>query len=87
MIEGKTKSGFEYKISKARLDNYELVEAIGDLDTNPLAITKVVDLLLGKENKDSLKEHVRDDDGIVSVTSLSNELTEIFTSHNETKKS
>lgn len=86
LLTGKTKSGFEYSIPKARLNNYELVEAIGEIDSNPLAITKVVNLLLGKEGTNDLKEHVRDEDGIVGITDLSNEITEIFQSQNEIKK-
>ena len=32
MIEGKTDSGFVYSIEKKRLDNYELLEVITEVD-------------------------------------------------------
>ena len=86
MIKGKTSIGFEYEIAEDVLNNYELVEAIGELDTNPLAITKIVNLLLGNEQKNALKEAVRDENGIVSVTELTNQITEIFQNHGEVKK-
>ena len=86
-IKGKTQSGFKYEVSKKRLDNYELLEAIGDLDDNPLVLTKVVKLLLGKEQTEKLKDHLRTDDGLVPTEKLSEEITEIFQSQSETKKS
>ncbi|GAA5348270.1 hypothetical protein SuUB15_10980 [Streptococcus uberis] len=73
----KTKSGFEFKISKARLDNYELVEALGELETNPLKLPSVLNLLLG-DQVNKLKDHLRDKDGFVSTESIMNEVKEIF---------
>ena len=85
MIKGKTTSGFEYKITKARLENYELVEALGETETNPLALPKTVNLLLGKDQAEQLKEHLRDQEGLISTEKLSAEITEIFQSQQETK--
>ena len=87
MIKGKTKSGFEYKIAEARLKNYELIEALSDLDDDPLALPKVVRLLLGKELADKLKNHVRTPDGLVPSEKLSDEIKEIFESQNQLKNS
>lgn len=87
MISGKTKSGFKYSVAEERLNNYELLEAIGELEENPLILTKVVDLLLGKEQKKELKDHVRTEDGLVPTDKLSDEITEIFQSQSEIKNS
>jgi hypothetical protein len=87
MIKGKTESGFEYEISKARLENYELIEALSEVDENPLLLPKTVNLLLGKEQANRLKEHLRDADGLVSIEKLSVEIEEIFNSQKETKNS
>lgn len=87
MSEGKTTSGFKYKLSKARLENYELIEALGEVEVNPLALPKTVNLLLGKEQSDKLKDHLRDDEGLISTEKLSNEIMEIFESQKETKNS
>ncbi|WP_413518444.1 hypothetical protein [Carnobacterium maltaromaticum] len=86
-IKGKTQSGFKYEVPKKRLENYELLEAIGELDDNPLVLTKVVKLLLGKDQTEQLKNHLRTEDGIVPTEKLSEEITEIFQSQSETKKS
>jgi len=87
MIKGKTSSGFEYKLSKARLENYELIESLNEVEENPLALPKTVNLLLGKEQSDKLKDHLRDEEGLISTEKLSNEIMEIFESQKETKNS
>lgn len=87
MIKGVTKTGFKYQISKERLNNYELLEVIGELDDNPLVLSKVVNLLLGKEQTEKLKEHLRTKDGLVPADKLSEEITEIFQNQSETKNS
>lgn len=78
MLKGKTKSGFEFKVTDARLNNYELLENVADVDENPLLLPKVVNLLLGKEQAGRLKDHVRDDDGMVDSEKLGVEIQEIF---------
>lgn len=86
-MKGKTTSGFEYEISQARLENYELIEALSEVDKNPLLLPKVVNLLLGKEQSGKLKDHLRDSEGLVSSEKLSNEIMEIFQNQGETKNS
>ena len=87
MIKGKTKTGFEYQIPEEKLDNYELVEALGEMEENPLVISKIVDMLLGKDQKDRLKEHLRSKTGIVSSEKMGEEIKNIFESVKETKNS
>ena len=87
MVSGKTKSGFKFKISKARLENYELIESLSEVDENPLLLPKTVNLLLGKEQTGKLKDHLRDKDGLVPTDKLTNEIMEIFQSQDELKNS
>lgn len=87
MLKGKTKTGFEFEITDETLDNYELLEAIGDMDENPTVITKIVRLLLGKEGTKKLKDHVRMEDGTVPASKMNDEITEIFESQKEIKNS
>jgi len=87
MVKGETKSGFEYKIPKKNLDNYDLVETIAEAQDNPLLFPKMVNLLLGKEQANKLKDHLRDKDGIISTEKMSNEIMEIFESQKEAKNS
>lgn len=87
LIKGKTKSGFSYQIEESRLNNYELIELIGELDENPVVISKMVVMLLGKEQTAELKNHLRDEDGLVPTNKMTDEITEIFQSQAETKNS
>ncbi len=87
MIKGKTKSGFLYELDKERLNNYELLEAIEELEENPLVLSRVVNLLLGKEQTKKLKDHLRTENGIVPTEKMSEEITEIFQNQGETKNS
>lgn len=86
MLKGKTSSGFQFQIAEGALDNYELVEALADIETDPLSVTKVVTLLLGKEQKEKLKDHVRNDEGVVTTTALMKEIEEVFKAQNKVKK-
>lgn len=86
MITGKTKSGFKFEIEEKRLENYELAEALAEVDNNPLLMPRVVNLLLGKQAED-LKNHVRDEDGLVSSTQMGDEIAEIFQSQSQLKNS
>lgn len=85
-LTGITKSGFTYSISEKNVRNYELVEALGELDTNPLALPRVMNLLLGKEGTKKLKDHVRDKDGIVDTEKITAELEDIFKAQERLKK-
>ena len=87
MIKGKTTSGFEYEITIARLENYELIEVLSEVDENPLLLPKTVNLLLGKEQTNKLKDHLRDEEGFVSSEKISNAIMEIFQNQKETKNS
>jgi len=85
MIIGKTSSGFEYQVPEENLNNYELVEVLGELESNPLLIAKTVTLLLGKEQRERLKDHLRTEGGTVPTDKISEEIMEIFNSQKETK--
>lgn len=84
MIEGKTKSGFQYKLDNNRLKNYELVEVLGDLDSSPLLLPKAVKMILGEEQTANLKDHLRAKDGTVPTDKMEAEIIEIF--QNQTVK-
>lgn len=85
MIKGTTSTGFKYELSKARLENYELIEVLAEVDSNPLLLPKMVNLLLNKEQAISLKEHIRDAEGFVSTEKMFSEIMDIFQNKEETK--
>lgn len=80
MLKGTTKSGFKFDIDDKHLGNYELLEAISEVEDSPLALPRVIKLLLGDSKAKALKNHVRDDEGFVSADKLSAEIMEIFES-------
>lgn len=78
MIEGKLKSGFAYQIEDHVLDNMELLDAIGEVDQNPIYMSKVLKMLLGDEQKKALYNHLRTEHGNVPIAAISDAITEIF---------
>ncbi len=79
MITGKTKSGFEFSIEDESLDNMELLDALADVDGgNVAAISKASILLLGKEQKKKLYDHIRGEKGNVPIESFTDELADIM---------
>lgn len=87
MLKGTTKTGFHYVLSEKRLNNYELVDSLGKLESDPLQLSRVVNLLLGQEYADKLVEHVRDDEGLVPIDKLSDEIKDIFEKQKQVKNS
>ena len=78
MIKGKTSSGFRFEISKDVINDYELVENLGELEDNPLILGKIVRQILGKEQTSKLKDHIRNENGIVPTDKMTKEIIEIF---------
>lgn len=88
MIEGKTKSGFEFEIEEEVFDDYELLETLAEADNGDnMAIFKAIDLILSKDQKDRLKEHVRNEKGRVPASAMVVELMDIMEASNSGKNS
>ena len=77
-IEGKTTTGFEYKIEVKRVNDMELLEVFAELDTNPVVLPRALEMLFGKEGKKALYDHVRTKSGEVPIDSIEKELSEIL---------
>lgn len=86
MIKGKTSSGFEFELEEDILDDYELLETLQKIDEGETGhVTGMVIQLLGEEQKEALKNHVRSVSGRVSAKRLMEEVSEIFQSCNAGK--
>lgn len=83
MIKGKTSSGFNFTISKEVANDYELIENLGELETNALILGKIVNQILGKEQTTELKNHIRNKNGIVPTDKMTKEIIEIFNNSGE----
>lgn len=78
VLKGRTSSGFYYKIRYSRLNDFELLDIMSEVDDNPLLLPKVVTKLLGKEQKKRLYAHLRTPEGNVPVDKIELELKDIF---------
>lgn len=79
MEKGKTKSGFEFEIDESVFDDWDLLERLNAIDKGNTAI--VVDVaqdVLGADQLERLKDHLRADTGKLTITSMSDALGEIF---------
>lgn len=87
-MKGKTTSGFEYELDESALDDYELLEELCELDEGDTSkIISVLNRLLGNEQKERLKEHLRMENGRVPASKMMLEMGEILNSVKEGKNS
>ena len=87
MISGKTSKGFEFELEDDVLDNWEILEMIQEVDSgNAQVMTRLAPALLGPEQTKRLKDFVRQPNGVVRITDMSNALADIFASCNQLKK-
>lgn len=76
-----TNSGFTADIDKAILDDWEFLELLAEADDgNLIAYIKCMMRLLGKDQYDKLKEHLRDDEGKVSAAAIQSAFLEMINS-------
>lgn len=92
MIEGKTKSGFKFKIDEMVADDMELLDALIDADVGDAikqmkGLNVILTKFLGEEQKKALYDHLRTEDGRVPVTKVSEAVVEIMGSTKKTKNS
>lgn len=87
IIKGKTKSGFEFEFDEAVLNDMELLDALAEVvDENPLAASKVIVKILGKEQKKKLYNFLRDDNGRVPTDKVGEAFADILDSLGENGK-
>ena len=68
-MKGKTSSGFEYELDEAALDDYELLEDLCEMDEGNVAkMSSMLNRLIGTEQKEHLKEHLRTENGRVPMS-------------------
>lgn len=86
MINGKTKSGFEFGIDEEELDDYELLEMLCEIDKGNISlITDTARKILGEEQLKELKEHVRNEKGKVSAKKMTEEIEQILSFNSKGK--
>lgn len=88
MIEGKTSTGFSYKIQDDVLDDMELLDALVDMDNGDMSSYRyAIKALLGEEQRKALYEHVRDNKtGRVSAKKVFEAFAEVLNSAKENQE-
>ena len=88
MIRGKTSTGFDFEIDETKLDDMEFLDALSEVDENPLKFSKIVKIMLGEDQRKRLYDHLRNEDGRVPVDAANAAIIEIMEySKDETKNS
>lgn len=80
MMKGVTKSGFAFEIQEEVLDDMELLDAICEIEENPLMVSKVLKMLLGNEQRKALYDNLRNEAGRVPASAVSEAIADIFSS-------
>lgn len=78
MKEITTKSGCTLSIDTDNLDDMELLDALAELNENPLLLSKVAIMMIGEENKRRLYEDLRTEKGNIPVQAFNDALMEIM---------
>lgn len=78
-FSGTTPSGFAFTVPASALNNMELMDMIADVEgERPELMGKLLAMLLGKEQRAKLYDHLRTESGIVPLTAVLQEVTAIF---------
>lgn len=78
MVKGKTKTGFKFEFDELKLDDMEFIEMVAGVEDDVTLLPKLLNLVLGKEQKQKLYDHLRTEDGRVPTQAVSDAMEEIF---------
>lgn len=82
-MQGTTKSGFKFEVDEEAIKSMEFVELLSDWNENRLLMGKVINFMLGEDQKEKLYKHVRGDKRFTPAEDVENEIDEIFGLVNE----
>ena len=69
-MKGKTEKGFKFEIEDAVLDDIQFFEALAGADENPLKLPKLLEVMLGEEQKKAMYEFYKDEEDGRTHTSV-----------------
>jgi hypothetical protein len=78
MLKGKTQSGFAFEIDEDKLDDMDVLEYFGSVDDDMSILPKLIEILLGKEQKDKLREFVIEKVGKYKISTTYQMVMEIL---------
>ena len=86
MVKGTTSTGFKFSIDPDAVKDMEFIELAADAEEKGLLLPKMIECVLGKEQKKKLYNHVRNSKGRVMIEDVSEEIKEIFSAVNSAKE-
>lgn len=88
MTKIKTSSGFEIELDDNTLNNMGFLDAVTGLNDGDYSqFSRIVPMVLGKEGRKKLYDHLRLPDGRVPADAVDRELNEIITAFQSGKNS
>lgn len=78
MVKGETKSGFKFQLNEEAMNDMEFIEFLAKTEESVTALPKVIEMVLGENQKKKLYDHIRTKDGRVPLEAVNNEISEIF---------
>lgn len=78
MVSGTTSSGFAVKVDPEVIQDMEFIELAAEAQNNGLLLPKLIEMVLGEKQKKALYDHVRNKNGRVLVSAVSDEFEEIL---------
>lgn len=90
MIEGKTRTGFKFKVDERVGQDWRILSAISMAESsNPTeqvkGTTDLVKLILGNDEQKLIDHIAKKNEGFVPVAAVTNEIVDILTSTKTTK--
>lgn len=86
MIEGTLKNGFKYQIEEEKLDDWEIIENLSDIENGKYyIIVDVARKILGDEQYNKLKDAVRTKEGKINTQDMYDAITELMSKNQDTK--
>lgn len=88
VIKGTTRSGFAFEVDNAVLDDMEFIDAMAETSdgSNYLSFSKIGKMLFGEEQRKRLYDFLREKDGRVSVTAVSDAVADVMMAFGEAGK-
>lgn len=87
-MNGKTSTGFNFKIDPEGLSDWKLLKYFRKVDKGEAQyIVDAAELLLGEDQLEELEDHLQKEFGKVTSEQMMKELDEIMNSSNEVKNS
>lgn len=76
--KGTLSNGFRYNIKGDFVDDYEFFELLGEVEDKPLTIIKIIDIIFGEKQKNNLINYIKNKEGKVKLSTMSNLVNELF---------